>query len=216
MRHDLRTRVGIGQGYVSMLMSHHDVMTPEQRASALQGLAEAFARLDAFGRRVLMDDRLEIGDVVPQRADVSVEALVGPARAAYPEVVVEVAPGAPGTAHVDPTLVREILDNLLANAHVAAPADSDVLLRVSGGEGTVRFEVTDEGGVVTEADRAVLFTRYGRTERSRRGGVPGLGLGLSIVRRLVEAHGGAYGAETGSVTTFWVELPVSPPGPATP
>lgn len=211
MRHDLRTRVGIGHGYISMLLAHHDAMTPDQRASALQGLAEAFARLDAFGRRVLMDDRLEIGDVVPQRGEVPVDTLVKPMLAAYPEVVVEVEPGAPETACVDPMLVREILDNLLANAHAAAPADTDVTLRVSGGAGTVRFAVTDEGDGITEADRAVLFTRYGRTERSRRTGAPGLGLGLSIVRRLVEAHGGTYGVETGAGTTFWVALPVSPP-----
>ena len=216
MRHDLRTRVGIGDGYLSLLLTHHDALTPEQRAAALHGLAEAFARLAAFGRRVLMDEKLETREVRPERGDVAVAALLAPARAAYPGVVVTVAPEVPETVHLDPVLVREVLENLLDNAVAAAPEGTEVTLRVLARDGALRVEVRDEGDGVTEADRAVLFQRYGRTERSRREGKPGMGLGLSIVRRLVEAHGGTYGVATGGGTTFWFELPVSPPGPASP
>ncbi|HVF04473.1 MAG TPA: sensor histidine kinase [Frankiaceae bacterium] len=206
MRHDLRTRVGIGNGYLAMLVAHHDALTADQRAAALRGLAEAFARLDAFGRRVLMDEKLLTREVRAEPGEVTVAALLGPARVAYPDVVVDVADGVPETVFVDPLLVREVLDNLLANARAAAPPDTEVTLRVRGG-GPLRFEVRDEGPGVTEADRAVLFRRYGRTERSRRLGESGMGLGLSVVARLVEAHGGSYGLDTAGGTTFWFELP---------
>ena len=56
MRHDMRTRVGIGKGYVTMLRTHHDAMTPAQREMALAGIADAFDRLDEFTRRVLLDE----------------------------------------------------------------------------------------------------------------------------------------------------------------
>lgn len=212
MRHDMRTRVGIGKGYVSMLLAHYDAMTPDQRDTALHGVAEALDRLDEFSRRVLMDEKLVTRDDRPQRGSVPLGGLVEAAVAPYPGVVVDLAPGLPETAYLDPVMAREILDNLLANARVAAPAGTPVTLRVTCGAGTVRFAVRDEGPGVTEEDRAVLFERYGRTERSRAAHAPGLGLGLSIVRRLAEAHGGTCGVETGAGTEFWVELPVSPNG----
>ena len=213
MRHDLRTRVGIGNGYVSMLLEHHDALTPEQRAAALHGLAEAFARLDTFGRRVLMDEKLATREVRAEPGEVAVDALLGPVRTAFPRVVVTVAADVPETVCVDSLLVREVLDNLLDNARSAAPPGTAVTLRLLAAGTGVRFEVRDEGDGIGAADLPVLFQRYGRTERSRRLGTAGMGLGLSIVRRLVEAHGGTCGVETGEGTTFWFELPVSPAGP---
>lgn len=209
MRHDMRTRVGIGKGYVSMLLSHYDRMTPEQRAAALHGVAEAVDRLDVFSRRVLMDEKLQTRDVEPQCGDVAVADLVRTAAEPYDGVVVEIG-DVPETAFVDPVFVREILDNLLANAVAAAPQGTPVTLRAWCAGGALRFEVHDEGDGVTAADLPVLFSRYGRTERSRRTHAAGLGLGLSIVRRLAEAHGGSCGADIGRGTTFWVSLPVSP------
>ncbi len=210
VRHDMRTRVGIGKGYIAMLLNHYDAMTPAQRASALQGLSDAFDRLDEFTRRVLMDEKLEVFGAQPQRGEVPVSTLVDAIRAVHPALVVAVADSAPATAYVDPVMVREVLDNLVANARAVAPAGTDVTLRVGGDAETLRFEVHDHGPGVTDEDRKVLFQRYGRTERSRRTHSSGLGLGLSIVRRLVEAHDGGYGVEAGDGTTFWVELPVSP------
>lgn len=213
MRHDMRTRVGIGKGYITMLLAHYDRMSPEQRAAALRGIDDAFDRLDEFSRRVLMDEKLEVVGPVAQRGDVPVAAMLQPVAAAYPGVVVETAPDVPESAYVDPVMVRELLDNLLSNAVTAAPADTPVTLRVSG---ALRFEVRDAGDTITEADVPVLFERYGRTDHSRRTQAPGLGLGLSIVRRMVEAHGGTYGVDLGDGTTFWVELPVSPNGVLSP
>jgi len=215
MRHDMRTRVGIGKGYVSMLLGHYEQMTPEQRAAALRGIADAVDRLDVFSRRVLMDEKLETRDLELQRGDVAVAELVAAAAAEHPGVVVA-AGELPETAFLDPVVVREILDNLLANAVAAAPQGTPVTLRAECVGGVLRFEVHDEGDGVTEADLPVLFRRYGRTEHSRRTSAAGLGLGLSIVRRLAEACGGTCGVEIGAGTTFWVRLPVSPNDVLTP
>lgn len=204
MRHDMRTRVGIGKGYITMLLTHFDRMTAEQRAAALRGIDDAFDRLDEFSRRVLTDEKLEVVGPVAQRGDVPVAAMLEPVVRAYPEVVVETAPDVPENVCVDPVMVRELLDNLLANARTAAPPGTPVTLRVSG---ALRIEVHDAGDTITEADLPLLFERYGRTLHSRLTQSPGLGLGLSIVRRMVEAHGGTYGVELGEGTTFWAELP---------
>jgi signal transduction histidine kinase len=208
MRHDMRTRVGIGKGYVSMLLNHYEAMSPDQRAAALHGIAEAFDRLAEFTSRVLTDEKLELYGVEPQCGEVPVAKLVEAARADYPDVEVTVAADAPATAFVDPVMVREILGNLLANARIAAPYGSQVTLGVCRGAG-LRFEVHDTGDGVTKDDLPLLFTRYGRTGHSIATHAPGLGLGLSIVARMVAAHGGTYGVDTTNGTTFWVDLPVS-------
>jgi signal transduction histidine kinase len=207
MRHDLRTRVGIGQGYVEMLLRHYDVLTPDQRAMAVRGVAESFARLDTFSRRVMLDEKIETGGAVPQPGEVPVARLLEPARG-HEAVDVVVRPDVPETVVVDPVLVREVVENLVANAVAAAPPGTRVTVTASCSGAGLLVEVRDEGGTITEADLPVLFQRYGRTGHSRRTRAAGMGLGLSIVRRLVEAHGGTYGVRLGDGTTFWVSLPL--------
>lgn len=200
MRHETRTWLGIGKGYLSMLTSHFDQLTPDQRKLAIEGLASSYAKLDAFTRNVLLDEQLQTRDVEAQRGDVTVEQLVAPVRAAYPDVAVE-AEG--GTARVDPVMAREIVDNLVRNAvTVGTPP---VTLRVRAEAGCLRIEVHDAGSSVTEDD--VLFERYAVTAASAASKKSGIGLGLSIVRRYAEAHGGSAGVRLGDGTTFWVTLP---------
>jgi two-component system sensor histidine kinase BaeS len=120
-------------------------------------------------------------------------------------VVVDVDPSAPEGVHADGWMLREVLENLVSNAVAVAPEGTAVTLSVTGEDGSVRFAVHDRGPGFTEADLAVLFGRYALTERSRASRGHGLGLGLSIVRRLVEAHGGTYGATSDAGgTTVWV------------
>ena len=214
MRHDMRNAVGIGRGYLTMLLGHYDDLSPEQRARVVEGVARAFDRLDEFTRRVLIDEKLLTHDDVLQRGPVAVADVAGEIRRAYPVVSVVVEPSVPECVVADPVLLREAVDNLVANALVAAPDRTAVTVTLRGP--ALRIEVHDCGEGPTEADRAVLFTRYGLTERSLRTQPRGLGLGLAIVARVVAAHGGTYGVDTGEGTTFWIELPVSPEGEMSP
>jgi signal transduction histidine kinase len=204
LRHDTRNWLGIGKGYATMLETHYDRLDPEQRRRALAGLVRTFDRLDAFVRGVLIDEQLETRTVTPLRAETTVESLLAPARATYPEVAFEVEDA---TVPVDPVMVREIVDQLVRNA--VTVGEPPVTVRVTGGGGCLRIEVHDAGETIG-ADE-VLFERYATTAHSRAQRATGMGLGLSIVRRYAEAHGGHAGvrlaASPGDGTTFWVELP---------
>lgn len=200
LRHDTRNWLGIGKGYASMLRSHYDALTPEQRERALAGLDRAFDRLDAFTRGVLLDEQLQTREVTPKRGESQVSFLLAPAKA-YAGVTVD-APEA--TADVDPVMVREIVDQLVRNAVTAG--SPPVTVRAEVGGGCLRIEVHDTGGTIEPGE--LLFERYAVTRHAVATKKAGMGLGLSIVRRYAEAHGGTAGVHLGEGTTFWVELPL--------
>ena len=85
-------------------------------------------------------------------------------------------------------------------------------MRAADRGSVVRIEVVDNGPGIAAEEQASLFQEFSRAgkEGSRRGRVAGLGLGLSIVRRIAEAHHGRAGVESqpGQGSTFFIELPV--------
>ncbi|HEU4411288.1 MAG TPA: HAMP domain-containing sensor histidine kinase [Polyangiaceae bacterium] len=126
-------------------------------------------------------------------------------------LVVEAAPGLP-TVLADPVLVRRALDNLLDNAGKYSSPPSAVELRARPEGGLVVVEVRDAGIGIDEADLPRLFAPFFRTDRSRARETGGIGLGLALTRRIVEAHGGAVRVESrpGVGTTVTLTLPAAP------
>jgi signal transduction histidine kinase len=112
----------------------------------------------------------------------------------------------------DPNATRQVLSNLLENAHKHAP-DSPVTIRVDAiewrGRPAVRIEVVDRGEGVDPTDLPHLFEPFYRGQRAQKGQVPGSGLGLSIVKRLVEQQRGTIAVRStlGSGCTFTLRLP---------
>lgn len=214
-RHDIRTPLGAGKGYAQLLARKLGQMTPEQVATALAGVTGSFDRIESFTERLLVDERAALLGVEPQWATVEaaplMEALRRDAEATTgrPAVRVVHEPEAPRVLRGDPEMVREILDNLVGNALKHSPPDRQVVLSCRAEGPQVRFDVRDDGPGIAEAEQAALFERWSRTDSSRARQVPGFGLGLSIVKRLVEAHGGTLGVSSrpGEGATFWVTLP---------
>jgi signal transduction histidine kinase len=216
-RHDIRTPLGAGKGYAQLLSRKLDRMSPEQVATALDGLLTSFDRIESFSERLLVDQRRELVGVEPQWAMIEVEALLGAvqrdAEAAAGRAVVAVMreDDAPTGIWGDPEMVREVLDNLVSNALKHSPTDQQVVLSVRWEGDHARFDVRDEGPGIAESDQAALFERWSRTDSSRARQVPGYGLGLSIVKRLVVAHDGTLGVSSrlDEGATFWVTFPTS-------
>jgi signal transduction histidine kinase len=96
--------------------------------------------------------------------------------------------------HVDPVLFRRVIDNLLENAHKYTPdVDAPIALAVTRDGAEVVFEVRDRGVGISAEDLPRIFTAFFRGERSRSRETGGVGLGLTLARRIVEAHGGTIG-----------------------
>jgi signal transduction histidine kinase len=139
-----------------------------------------------------------------------VVARVEPALGEH-RVEVSVAPGVPPVA-VDSFRFDQILTNLLDNAAKFSPADAPVRIELSREADGARLSVVDRGSGVPPEDLPHIFERFhqGRDARARR---TGLGLGLYIVKGLVEAHGGTIRAEStpGAGTTIHLWLPAASP-----
>jgi signal transduction histidine kinase len=124
-------------------------------------------------------------------------------------IQVEVA-AAPGLiVHARRDEIAQVISNLLQNAARYTPSGGhvDVAAGMDGVEAQVR--VTNSGSEIPEADLPRVWERFFRVERSRDRASGGAGIGLAIVKRLVEEAGGRVGATSGpGATTFWFSLPI--------
>ena len=218
-RHDIRTPLGAGKGYSSLLVHKRDRMTPEQVESAVLGLRHAFERIEQMTEQLLMDEKLESTGAEPRWGVVELAPMLDEVRrdaavvSGRPEAVL-VEELAAETLAGDPGMVREVVDNLVGNA-LKYGGDAGPVTVTAVSEGPwVRLSVRDEGSGIPAAEQALLFERWTRTESTKSSSTKGFGLGLSIVKRLVTAHGGEVGVESapGRGSTFWVTFPAQPPG----
>jgi len=106
--------------------------------------------------------------------------------------------------NLDPERIRQVLSNLISNAVRYSPHESSVRIDLTSGGDGVKVAVTDSGPGIAAADLPHVFDRYYKSADSR-----GMGLGLSIAKYIVEAHGGRIQAESqpGSGTTISFTLP---------
>ena len=112
--------------------------------------------------------------------------------------------------------VEVVLDNVISNSIKYTPANgkgSVVICAHKTNEQKVRIEVSDNGDGISPSDQERIFEKFVRTQKAQRDAPEGTGLGLFIVRKIMEAHPkGAYGvkSELGKGATFWVEFQKAP------
>lgn len=131
-------------------------------------------------------------------------------EARHPERALEtnIAPGLPAI-NVDPMLLRRVLDNLLENAHKYTRDAAPIKLTARADTAHVVFEVSDQGIGIPKDELQLVFAPFFRSDRSRSRETGGVGLGLTLAKRIVEAHGGTISvrSEVDVGTTVTVEIP---------
>jgi two-component system phosphate regulon sensor histidine kinase PhoR len=109
----------------------------------------------------------------------------------------------------DPRRIEQVLVNLLINASKYGGPGTDIQVKAEPLANSVRIWIQDEGPGVEASEHERIFVRYVRGTAAEQNGSGGLGLGLHIVKTLVELHGGAVGVESasGQGARFWFTLP---------
>ena len=158
------------------------------------------ARLDEG--RPLERDPVDLAAVVQEAVDA--------ARVVDPAGPIELSLE-PTTLTGDAARLRQVLDNLLANARAHTPPGTPVSVELCDDDGRATLTVADHGPGLTEEQAARVFERFYRVDSSRTRASGGAGLGLSIVSAVIEAHGGTAEAvpTPGGGATFVVTLPLS-------
>ena len=214
--HELRTpltRIGVALD----LASEGDA---EAARASLAEIAVDVSELETIVDDILMAMRFEVaaGAQLPLRRAVTAPAAIASAaeerlRGRHPARPLAVAvAGEPPAIHVDPRLFRRVIDNLLENAHKYTPdPDGPIELSVAADAGRIVFEIRDRGIGITADDLPRVFTPFFRGDRSRSREAGGVGLGLTLAKRIVEAHGGTIEVASthGAGTTVRVAVPAA-------
>lgn len=118
-------------------------------------------------------------------------------------------PNTPCIAEVDPDRIIQILSNIISNAIKYTPDGGTVEVGLSSNESETLIYCSDNGIGISEEDLPHIFKRFFRADPSRSRDIGGLGVGLSIVKALVEAHGGTIEvkSQVGRGSTFLVRIP---------
>ncbi|HET91318.1 MAG TPA: response regulator [Chloroflexi bacterium] len=216
--HELRTPMTSIRGYADMLV--------QGMCGALDSQQEEFIatmRSNVIRMQVLVSDlqdvsRIETGHMrlevrptsLAQGLEEALQATRGQIEAQSQQLSVKVPADLP-LVQADPARLTQILINLLSNAYKYTPEKGSIRVRAWQQGGFVHCAVSDTGIGIAPADQARLFTKFFRSENPEAREKPGTGLGLCIVKNLVELQGGQIGvdSELGRGTTFAFTVPVA-------
>ena len=213
--HDLRTPLAAVVGAASSLQTQRGKLGAAEQDRLLASIVSEAGYLSTITENTLQLVRLGSAGTL-QRDWESIEEIVGAVlqrvrqRDPSRRIRSSVPPGLP-LLRADPVLLAQLLENLLDNA--LKYSDDGIDLAVTLADGALRVCVDDRGPGIAEADAALVFEPYRRSDRSGRHGA---GLGLALCRAIAQAHGGSIALrprERGG-SSFCLTLPVDPQQPA--
>ena len=223
--HDLRNPLSNIQGLARLITTQADRLSPEETRELADDIRTSSQRMLTLVADLLDINRIDQGrlHIKPMQFDLAhtakryLSVYSSPAQAKNIQLQYQ-GPDDDVLAWADRDVIVQVLDNLVSNAVKFSPAETCVTVATSTNlsvfPARARLEVRDQGPGLTNDDMAQLFGKFARLSAQPTGGEPSTGLGLSIVKQLVEAMHGAVWCESthGRGATFIVELPVRPVG----
>jgi two-component system, OmpR family, sensor kinase len=210
--HELRTPLAGVRAYAELFKRGAD-KRPADLARAMEGISRESERMSFLIQDLLLLARLDEGRPLEQEPvdlDEIAREAVETARAVEPERPIELEVE-PAVVLGDRERLRQVVDNLLGNVRSHTPATSPATVSVSRENGHALLEVRDSGPGLTEEAAQRVFERFWRADPTRSRSRGGVGLGLSIVSAVADAHGGTASAhsEAGQGATFRITLPLA-------
>jgi signal transduction histidine kinase len=212
--HELRNPLSVIAGYGDLLQRRQDLS--EQARTLVQRQRSGWERMKRLVADLDEFNRLDVGIKV-QVGPIDIGPVVRECMARAQEqagkhtIRTQMDDGLP-TAMADSVRLGQVLDNLLLNAIKYSPEGGFITVSCTADGGMLRLNVEDEGLGIPSEHQEKLFTAFYRAARPEISGIPGTGLGLTICRAIVEAHGGRIWVQSapgrGSTFTFTVPTAV--------
>ena len=211
--HELKTPIGAVSLLAEALQAASD--EPDQVRRFAKRLTKEADRLARITQEIIELSRLQAADALTSPTVVEIDHVVALAvdqnRVAAESSRVTIISGGDAGAEVygDEPLLAVALHNLIANAIQYSPKGSRVGVGVSHGDGIVEIAVTDQGIGIPDDELDRVFERFFRIDPARSRHTGGSGLGLSIVKHVVQNHGGdiRVWSQPGNGSTFTIRLP---------
>jgi signal transduction histidine kinase len=218
--HELRSPLTSVQGFAELLMMERESLTPRQ-VETVEIILDNCRHLVRLLNDLLDLARSDAGRLAirpkPTRLGPLIEDVVRSMRAqtdsSAQTLTERIEPDLP-LVEVEPDRIRQILVNLVTNAHEYSPEGATIEVSARVADADMRIDVTDDGSGIPPAQADHIFERFTRGDAGLTQRVGGTGLGLAISKSLVELHGGtiAVDSEVGRGSTFTVRLPLAPAG----
>ena len=210
--HDLKNPLGVILGRTEMLTELISAGSSTESVTAqVDHIRDATRRLTSMVDHLISDAMADAFDISIRREPVDVSALVSEVADANQPLAVNkqqtITVSAPPNfvTMCDADRMREAIDNLVSNAIKYSPIGGKIALLVSHEQNTTVIRIADEGAGLSPEDLGRLFGRFQRLSAKPTAGESSTGLGLSIVKRIIDMHGGRITAEKSRSRT-WLDL----------
>ena len=218
--HEFRTPLSALKASVELLLEEIEDLSKAETIELVKSLHFSVTSLQTLIDNLLESVSIEAGRFHIRRRPTDLHGLAADAQQLMQpllerrnqQLVTDIPADIP-VAEVDPMRLTQVLVNLLSNASKYGPMDKPIELRVRPDNGNMlRFSVSDQGSGISAADQENVFRRFIRLDEKDKAQY-GVGLGLSVVKTIVESHGGRVGLEArpGGGSTFWFTLPLGEP-----
>lgn len=216
--HDLRNPITAILGIAEIVQEEGSDLSMELRGEMLGRIHYSALQMRTLIDHLLNAEAIENGALKPNFVYLSVAEVVTDvveslrAQAESKAILLQIEGSAHVIVYADVLLVGQVMQNLLSNAIKYSPSGTQVLVSFQECGEMVQIAVKDEGPGLSENDKADLFKKFARLSAQPTGGEQSTGLGLSIVKKMVESMNGKVwcDSEQGQGATFIVELPSEP------